>query len=450
MSQTICAISTAPATAALGIIRISGPETFSILEGILKKKNGAPFTVVHGKAALYRIEEDGAPLDEAMVTCFEGPRSYTGEDTAELCCHGGLFVLQSVMELLVRRGCAPAGPGEFSKRAYLNGKLDLVSAKAVIELIEATSKAQQKNALSRMEGTLSRKINRLYERLVDLNTELMAYVDFPEEIDEPAEEYLPALEEIEEELNALVEGTKTGRLIREGLSIAIVGAPNVGKSTLMNQLLGYERSIVSAIPGTTRDMVREGCRLGDLTCHLSDTAGMRSTADPIEQQGISIARKEAESARVVFAVFDGSRPLNEDDRQLILSYADAQNLAIINKADLPQLIDEEYISKHYKHIVKISAQNGAGCALIDEWVRTHYSVEDAAAEGVLTDPLQLADLLAAKNAVQAASAALAQGFTPDLVSIDLTEAASHLGGITGQEVTDEMIDRIFSRFCVGK
>lgn len=450
MSKTICAISTAPATAALGIIRISGEETFSILEGILKKKNGAPFTVAHGKAVLYRIEEEGAALDEAMVTCFEGPRSYTGEDTAELCCHGGLFVLQSVMELLVRRGCAPAGPGEFSKRAFLNGKLDLISAKAVIELIEATSKAQQKNALSRMEGKLSKKISSLYEKLVDLNTALLAYVDFPEEVDEPVEDYLPLLQEMEEQLSALAESTKTGRLIKEGLSIAIVGAPNVGKSTLMNQLLGYERSIVSSIPGTTRDMVREGCRLGDLTCHLSDTAGIRTTADPIEQQGISIARKEAEQAKVVFTVFDGSRPLNEDDRALMEEFGNEGNLAIINKADLPQMIDEEYISNYYKHIVKLSAQNGEGCARLDEWVRSHYSVEDAAAEGVLTDPNQLADLLSAKASVQAAVDGLSQGFTADLISIDIIEAASALGGITGQAVTDEMIDRIFSRFCVGK
>lgn len=450
MSQTICAISTAPATAALGIIRISGPETFSILEGILKKKNGAPFTLAHGKAALYRIEENGQPLDEAMVTCFIGPRSYTGEDTAELCCHGGLFVLQSVLELLIKRGCAMAGPGEFSKRAFLNGKLDLISAKAVIELIEATGAAQQKNALSRMEGKLSKKIQGLYERLVDLNTALMAYVDFPEEIDEPAEDYLPALKEMEQELSALAESTKTGRLIREGLSIAIVGAPNVGKSTLLNQLLGYDRSIVSSIPGTTRDMVREGCRLGDLTCHLSDTAGMRQTADPIEQQGIEIARKEAESAKVVFAVFDGSRPLTEDDHALIKEFGGEENLAILNKADLPQKIDEEYISNYFKHIVKLSAKKGDGCAQLDQWVRQNFSVADAAESGVLTDPAQLADLLAALSSVQSATAGLSSGFTPDLISIDITEAASALGGITGQEVADEMIDRIFSKFCVGK
>lgn len=450
MSKTICAISTAPATAALGIIRISGEETFSILEKILIKKNGAPFTVDHGKAALYRIEENGAPLDEAVVTCFIGPRSYTGEDTAELCCHGGLFVLQSVMELLVKNGCCPAGPGEFSKRAFLNGKLDLISAKAVIDLIEATSKSQQKNALSRMEGKLSQKIKGLYEQLVDLNTALLAYVDFPEEVDEPAEDFLPLLEKIKEELSALAKSTQTGRLIQEGLSIAIVGAPNVGKSTLMNQLLGYERSIVSSIPGTTRDMVREGCRLGDLTCHLSDTAGIRTTADPIEQQGISIARKEAEAAKVVFAVFDGSRPLNQDDMDLIESFGNEENLAIINKADLPQMLNEEYISNKFSHIVKISAQNGEGCARLDEWVRMHYSVADAAAEGVLTDPKQLADLLSAKASVETAVEGLSQGFTPDLISIDIIDAASALGGITGQAVTDEMIDRIFSRFCVGK
>ncbi|MBQ7936830.1 MAG: tRNA uridine-5-carboxymethylaminomethyl(34) synthesis GTPase MnmE, partial [Clostridia bacterium] len=374
MSDTICAIATAPATAALGIIRVSGPQTKELLSPLLKNQKGEAVSFCPRKATLCRIVKEEEVYDEGVVTFYPAPHSYTGEDTAELCCHGGLYVLQSVLELLLRQGCRMAEPGEFSKQAFLNGKLDLLKAQAVIDLIEATSRAEQKNALSQLEGHLSKKIAEIYDRLVTLNTALLAYVDFPEEVDAPEEDTLEELKAIEAELTALLAGTHRGQLIREGLEIAIVGAPNVGKSTLMNQLLGYDRSIVSSIPGTTRDTVTEGCRLGDLKCHLADTAGIRETADPIEQQGITIARKKAEEAAVVFVVFDGSRPLNDEDRSLIKTFGGERNLAIINKADQPKKIDKSYIQSKFKHCVEISAQTGVGCEALDQWVRQEFSV----------------------------------------------------------------------------
>ncbi len=450
MADIICAIATAPATAALGIIRISGEGVLELLLPMLKKKSGAPAVLEHGKATLCRIEDQGEIYDEGMVTFFKGPRSFTGEDTIEISCHGGLYVLQSVMELLLRKGCRMAEPGEFSKRAFLNGKLDLIRAQAVIDLIEATSRAEQKNALSQLEGHLSRRITALYERLVELNTALLAYVDFPEEVDAPEEDTLEELRAIDAELSALLAGSNQGRLIKEGLQIAIVGAPNVGKSTLMNRLLGYDRSIVSSIPGTTRDTVTEGCRLGDLKCHIADTAGIRTTADPIEQQGISIARRRAEEASVVFAVFDGSRPLSEEDQELAEEFGGDRNLAIINKADLPQMADIEYIQSKFIHCVNLSAQNGEGCAVLDQWVREQFSAADQSAEGMLTSLSQAQRLLAGQQAVRRAIEGLEAGFTPDLASLDITEAASAVGEVTGQTVTEKMIDNIFSRFCVGK
>ncbi len=450
MSDIICAIATAPATAALGIIRISGEGVLELLLPLLQKKNGAPAELSHAKATLCRIQSDGEIYDEAMVTFFKGARSFTGEDTIEISCHGGLYVLQSVMELLLRKGCRMAEPGEFSKRAFLNGKLDLIRAQAVIDLIEATSRAEQKNALSQLEGHLSRRITALYERLVELNTALLAYVDFPEEVDAPEEDTLEELRAIDKELSALLAGSNQGRLIKEGLQIAIVGAPNVGKSTLMNRLLGYDRSIVSSIPGTTRDTVTEGCRLGDLKCHIADTAGIRTTADPIEQQGIDIARRRAEEASVVFAVFDGSRPLNEEDQALAEEFGNERNLAIINKADLPQMANKEYIQSKFIHVVEISAQNGEGCAVLDQWVREQFSPADQSAEGMLTSLSQAQRLLAGQQAVRRAIDGLEAGFTPDLASLDITEAASAVGEVTGQTVTEKMIDNIFSRFCVGK
>ena len=450
MSDTICAIATAPATAALGIIRVSGPKTKEFLSPLLQNQKGEAVLLCPRKATLCRIVKNHEVYDEAVVTFYEGPRSYTGEDTAELCCHGGLYVLQSVLELLLEAGCRMAEPGEFSKQAFLNGKLDLLKAQAVIDLIEATSRAEQKNALSQLEGHLSKRIAALYDRLVTLNTALLAYVDFPEEVDAPEEDTLLELEKIERELEELLAGTRRGQLIKEGLNIAIVGAPNVGKSTLMNQLLGYDRSIVSSIPGTTRDTVTEGCRLGGLKCHLADTAGIRNTADPIEQQGISIARKKAEEATVVFAVFDGSRPLNEEDLALMETFGKEGNLAIINKADQPKLANIEYIKNKFIHCVEISARTGTGCELLDQWVQEQYSVEDTAAEGVLTSLFQTQRLTAGLRFVRKAIEGLQMGFTPDLASLDITEAASAVGEVTGATVTDQMIDRIFSRFCVGQ
>lgn len=445
MSDTICAISTAPVTAALGVVRISGPEALSIAGSVLNKPISDP-----GKNYLRRIQWEGEFYDEAVVSYYQGPHSYTGEDTVEFSCHGGLYVLKSVVELLLRQGCRLAEPGEFSKRAFLNGKLDLIKAQAVIDLIEATSRAEQKNALSQMKGHLSKKITALYERLVELNTALLAYVDFPEEVEAPEEDTLAELKAIDAVLTTLLQGSDRGRLIREGLNIAIVGAPNVGKSTLMNQLLGYDRSIVSAIPGTTRDTVTEGCRLGDLKCHIADTAGIRETADPIERQGIDIARQRAEEATVVFAVFDGSRPLTEEDQALAEQYGGEGNLAIINKADLPVMTNKEYIKSKFIHCVEISAQNGAGCEALDQWVRTQFSVEDVETEGLVTSVQQTQRLAAGQRHIRRAVESLEQGFTPDMASLDITEAAAAVGEVTGATVTDQMIDQIFSRFCVGK
>ncbi len=450
MSDIICAIATAPATAALGMIRISGTGVLSVVLPLLKKINGAPAVLEHSKATLCRIEEGGEVYDEAMVTYFAAPRSFTGEDTVEITCHGGLYVLQSVCGLLLQKGCRMAEPGEFSKRAFLNGKLDLVRAQAVIDLIEATSRAEQKNALSQLEGHLSRRLTALYERLIELNTSLLAYVDFPDEVEAPEEDTLAELQAIEQELNELLAGTDRGRLMKEGLTIAIVGAPNVGKSTLMNRLLGYDRSIVSEIAGTTRDTVTEGCRLGGLKCHIADTAGIRNTGDPIEQQGIEIARAKAQEARVVFTVFDGSRLLSQEDVALAEEFGNDTNLAIINKADLPENANVAYIESKFIHCVKLSAKEGQGIEAIDQWIREHFSTADTTGDGLLTSLSQAQRLLAGREAVRRAIAGLQAGFTPDLASLDITEAAAAVGEVTGDTVTDKMIDNIFSKFCVGK
>lgn len=450
MSDTICAVSTAPQTAALGVIRISGPQTFSILLPLLKRKNGAAPEAEPGRATLCRIEADGELYDEAVVTFYRAPRSYTGEDVAELSCHGGLYVLQSVVRLLLQRGCRLAEPGEFSKRAFLSGKLDLIRAQAVIDLIEATSRAEQKNALSQLEGGLSRKISAVYDRLVELNTALLAYVDFPEEVEMPEEDLLSELRALDDALSALIAGSDRGRLIREGLEIVIAGTPNAGKSTLMNQLLGYDRSIVSAIPGTTRDTVTESCRLGGLKCHIADTAGLRETDDPVEQQGVAIAQRRAMEAAVVFAVFDGSRPLSQEDRNVAEKFGGDRNLAVINKADLQQEIDKKYIYSKFKHIVEISAKTGDGCEALDQWVRQEFTAEDQREEGFITSISQAQRLIEGRRHLRQAIDGLVQGFTPDMASLDLTEAAAAVGEVTGQTVTEQMIDQIFSRFCVGK
>lgn len=451
---TIAALSTPAAPAGLGVLRVSGREAVPIASRVFRPANPARsldclpgYTAVYGHAA-----DDEGVIDECVALVFHAPHSYTGEDVVELSCHGGPYLLSRVLRALFAAGARPAGPGEFTRRAFLNGKLDLTGAEAVMGLIAADGELAARTALAAKEGAVFRKIQEVVQALVEAQAAFSAYVDYP---DDDIPELEPAalaavLEKAEAALSALMATFDAGRVLREGVDTAIVGSPNVGKSTLMNLLAGCERSIVTPTAGTTRDVVEETVRVGNVTLRLADTAGIRDTADEVEAVGVERARKRLRSAALVLAVFDGSRPLEEEDRALLRELP-ASAVALINKSDRPFVLDMEEIRRTVPRVVCLSASTGQG---LQELIR---EVEDITGvcrlnggEPVLATERQRDAVRLALDGLRQASAALAGGMTLDAVSVCVDSALGALMELTGERVTEAVVDDIFSRFCVGK
>ena len=344
MEKTIAAISTANGIGGLGVIRISGENAIETAEKIFVSVSGKKLSELKGYTAAYGKIYDGDELiDEAVVLVFRAPHSYTGEDVAEISCHGGLYVTKRVLRAVLKNGAVPAEAGEFTKRAFLNGKLGLTEAEAVMDIISAKGSQSAKAALSCMEGKLRQRIDSVRDTLINTAAHLSAWADYPEE-DIPevdTENLTSSLSVCRDELSALLKTYDTGRIMREGVETVIAGRPNVGKSTIMNLLSGCERSIVTNVPGTTRDVIEETVMLGEIPLRLSDTAGIRSTDDPVEKIGVERAKDRILKAGLVLAVFDSSRPLSDDDRELIELLSDAPSLAIINKTKLEKQIDTD-------------------------------------------------------------------------------------------------------------
>ena len=452
--DTICAVSTARAVAAIGVVRVSGPRAAEICGGIIKLRHGTLESAPNAAMRLGRIYDGDTAVDEVLCTLFRAPNSYTGEDVVEINCHGGLSVLDRVMRLLIRSGARSARAGEFTKRAFLNGKLDLIQAEAVGDLIDSSSEADAALALGRMSGGLSEKFSEIYEALVSLGTEVLAYIDFPDEglSDVSPKHVLGVLNAQKARLESLKQSFSRGAVIRDGADTAIIGAPNVGKSTLLNAILGCDRAIVSDVAGTTRDVVSERAVMGKVSLNLADTAGIRAASDEIERRGVELARGEAERADLILAVFDGSRPLSADDKAIAELCEGKTAIALINKSDLPQNIDCEYISARFVRTVHVSAKDGAGLDALSREIEALYLSDKLSIESgtLLTSVRHYERVCAALERVNAAKAAVEQGFTPDVASVDIAAAASEIGLITGAEVSERMIDDIFSKFCVGK
>lgn len=452
--DTICAVSTARAAAAIGVVRVSGDRAVAICGKILKMKHGALDTAPQAAMRLCRIYDGGTAVDEALCAVFRAPRSYTGEDTVEINCHGGLSVLDRVMRLLIKNGARSAKAGEFTKRAFLNGKLDLVQAEAVGDLIDSRSEADAALALGRMSGGLSEKFSEIYEALVALGTDIAAYTDFPDEMADEisAARVLEVLYEQRSRLSKLEKSFARGSVIRDGADTAIIGAPNAGKSTLLNAVLGYDRAIVSPAAGTTRDVVSERAVMGKVALNLSDTAGIRAAGDEIEKRGVELAKNAADNADLIIAVFDGSRALSDDDRAIVSLCEGRTAVAVINKSDLPQRTDAEYISSRFIHTVYVSALSGQGLDGLSSVVEGLYLDDRLSIESgtLLTSVRHYERVLAAAERVNSAIDTLERGFTPDLAAQDVTDAAAEIGLITGTQVSERMIDEIFSKFCVGK
>ncbi len=452
--KTVAAISTAQGEGGIGVIRISGDDALEIADRIFKNVNGRKITEMKGYTAAFgKICNNGEEIDEAVALVFRAPNSYTGEDVVELSCHGGVFITKQVLRAVLSAGAVPAQAGEFTKRAFLNGKIDLTEAEAVIDIISAKSTSAARAALFAKEGVLRKKINSVKDDLLSLAAHLSAWADYPEEdIAEVTDDMIfDTCNKAITALEKLLSNYDSGQAVKQGIDTVIAGKPNVGKSTLMNLLSGCERSIVTDIPGTTRDIVEDTVVVGDVILRLSDTAGLRETDDTVEKIGVDRARKRLEECGLLLAVFDNSRELDSEDIELLKSAKNVPAVAIINKTDLKQKLDINYISNIISNIVYIAAKSGEGHEELVKAVEKIAGTENLnPSEGILSNERQRLAVSNALSSIKEARDALSLGMTFDAVTVSLEDAISQLLELTGEKASDEIIDRVFHNFCVGK
>lgn len=452
MSDTIAAIATGAQVCAIGIVRLSGPEAIALAGALFTPLRGAPLAQQSDRKLCYGrlCDRQGRLLDLCLATVSRGPDSYTGEDTAELQCHGSPVLLTTVLEELFALGARQAGPGEFTKRAFLNGRLGLSEAEAVADLIDAESAEAARNAAGQLSGAMSRRLDAVYARLADISAHYHAVLDYPDEDIEDFRlaAYRAELEGAEASLRALLGTYERGRLLRAGIPTAIVGRPNAGKSSLLNALLGYERAIVTDVPGTTRDTIEERVRLGSLTLRLTDTAGIRDTADAVERLGVARSRAALAEAELVLAVVDASAPVTAEDRELIAAAERAPKaLLVLSKRDLAAAAPA--IETRLR-AVSVSSVTGEGLEALGEEIARLFPLPAVPAGEVLTNARQAEALGRAVESLAAARRALAEGATPDIVLTESETAMAALGELTGRSVREDVTSRIFARFCVGK
>lgn len=455
MDKTIAAISTAPAPGGIGIVRISGPEAFAIGDRVFRGIRKTPLSQMKGYTAQLggAYTQEGERLDDVVALVFRGPKSYTGEDVVELSCHGGLYLTKRLLQEVLDAGAVPAGPGEFTRRAFLNGKVDLAQAEAVMGLIGASGEQARRAAQAGSSGVLSQRIRRVRENLLTLAAHLAAWADFPEEDVPQVEEgeLLSGMEAAQQEISSLLAGFDRGKMYREGLATVIAGRPNAGKSTLMNLLSGCERSIVTQYAGTTRDVVEETVTLAGVPLRLADTAGIRDTSDPVESIGVAAAKKRLETAQLVLAVFDSSQELTKEDRDLMDSLEGVPAVAVINKTDLPTRIDVEEIRGHFEKVAFLSAAQGEGLEELEQALSEILDTKDFhPEEGVLFTQRQRQDAQRAYDSLEEGREALELGMTLDAVTVCVEDALNALSALTGEQVSEEIVDQVFEQFCVGK
>lgn len=461
--DVIAAIATGSAATAIGIVRVSGDGCFALCGRVFRAAGGRPFAAQEPRKMVFgeMLDRAGRVIDRGLAVRFPGPGSYTGEDCAEFHCHGSPVVLRELLSALFAAGARQAQAGEFTKRAFLNGRMDLTQAEAVVDLIDAETAAAARNAAAQLDGGLRRVLEPVQEELLEVTSRFYAVVDYPDEDiqDVRPEEIAAALRSAAGRLERLLDTCRRGQVLKSGVRTAIVGRPNAGKSSLLNALAGYERAIVTHLPGTTRDTIEVKVELAGRPFRLVDTAGLRDSDDPIEQLGVDRSRQAMAQADLLLMVCDGTQPLDPQDQALLnQALAQADTILAVNKGDLPGYrlpAPEGAETGHTLTVVELSAKTGLGLAALEQAMgrladRLLPQVQEEAAGQLLTNGRQTDAARRALEAVERAQAALEAGVTPDALLTDVEEAMAALGELTGKTLREDITQRIFDRFCVGK
>ena len=457
MSNTIAAISTAVGEAGIGIVRISGSDAINIGNSIFRGINTKQLNVGDNRKLIYgHIVEGEEIVDEVLITYMKEPFTYTRENMVEIYCHGGIIPVRKVLELLLRSGARLAEPGEFTKRAFLNGRLDLSQAEAVMDIIESKTDKSYEVSLKQLEGSLSHKVRDIGDLLLAMIAHVEVSIDFPDhEVDEITyEEMIRDAKTVKEEIEKLLATADRGKILRDGLNTIILGKPNVGKSSLLNAILRENRAIVTDIPGTTRDIIEEFINIDGIPLKIVDTAGIRDTEDIVEKLGVDRAKDTVEMADLIIAVFDASRELTKEDYSIIELIKDKKTIALLNKSDLKSAYDEEYLKKllNGKHVISSSITTGVGVDLLENSIKDmFYSGQIEIDSGIIVNNMRHKNQLElAFKSIASALVDIEAGVPLDCIEVDLRNCWEDLGEITGDSVAEDIIDKIFAEFCLGK
>ena len=457
MSTTIASISTAPGIGGIGIIRMSGAQTFEILEKIFKQKNPQKIEDIKGYTIKYgHIVDNEKIIDEVLVSYFKAPKSYTTENMCEIDSHGGTVILKEILELCLKNGAELAEPGEFTKRAFLNGRIDLAQAESVIDIINAKSEKEAKSSINQLEGFLSRDISEIKQGILDVLVNIDVTIDYPE-YDTPEvqkKEIKDMLENTINKLSRLEKSFDNGKIIKDGIKTAIIGKPNAGKSSLLNAILKEDRAIVTALAGTTRDTIEEFVTVRGVPLKLVDTAGIREAVDEVEKIGVEKSIKQAQDADLEIAIFDSSKPLDAEDLEILNLIKNKKTIILLNKTDLEQVIseDDDRLTSVTSNILKISALNKTGIEELYDKISEMFNLDEINLDNeVLITNLRHKNIIskAKKNALNAKNA-LENNMPIDIIAIYIRQILDDLGEITGEVVTEDIINEIFSKFCLGK
>lgn len=453
--STIAAISTAPGIGGIGIIRMSGENCFEILEKIFKQKNPQSIENIKGYTIKYgNIVDNDEIIDEVLVSYFKSPKSYTSENMCEINSHGGIVIVNKILDLCIKNGAEVAEPGEFTKRAFLNGRMDLSQAEAVIDVINAKTDKEAKISMEQLEGNLSQKIEKIRKTIISVMADIEATIDYPEyDLEEVTNaKILNILNEVDKLLDSLEKSFYNGKILREGISTAIIGRPNAGKSSLLNVILNEERAIVTDIEGTTRDTIEEYISIDGVPLKIIDTAGIRNASDEVEKIGVTKAIEIAKKSDIVVAIFDSNKELNEEDEKILDLLKDKNAIIILNKIDLEKKIDTKRIEILEKPIVEISTKTRDGIEQFYEEISKMFRLKEIANDGetIVTNVRHKNIIINSRKNLEKARETIISNMPIDIISTYLKEIIEELGKITGETVTEDVINEIFSKFCLGK